>query len=373
MRAIDESFLEIVEANPHLRPRVGNPDEMRSNRLQKTLDALKFRVTGPEPGLPEALDGAVITVLNEEAVASAALANKGGINLIATYEAFGTKMHGVVRQEITWAASAKRAGHPPGWLSVPLILTSHTWENAKNERSHQDPSMAEVLLGEPSDISRVLFIPDANTAARTIRGVFETQGQIWTLVIPKSDTIPDFFDAAASDRLLTDGAMTLEAFSDDPPQVILTAIGAFQLEQIVKAAQRLRQRGVRTRVVYMLEPGRYREPRSDGEREHCAPATIREQLYPDSIPVRVFLCHTRPETMLGVLKPLHTGSPTKGIGFFNEGGTLNTSGMLFVNRSSWAHVVETTAALLEIRATDLLTSEELQALHGDLSPEGVIV
>ncbi len=34
------------------------------------------------------------------AVAAAALANKGGINLIATYEAFGTKMQGVVRQEI---------------------------------------------------------------------------------------------------------------------------------------------------------------------------------------------------------------------------------------------------------------------------------
>ncbi|MGH6689545.1 MAG: xylulose 5-phosphate 3-epimerase, partial [Gammaproteobacteria bacterium] len=94
MRAVDDGFLATVRANPGLRPRVGNPDEMRSNRMQRTLDALKFRVTAPEPGIPEAVDGAVITALNEEAVVSAALANKGGINIAVTYEAFGAKMHG---------------------------------------------------------------------------------------------------------------------------------------------------------------------------------------------------------------------------------------------------------------------------------------
>ena len=82
MAAVDDGFLAIVRANPHLRTRVGNPDEMRSNRMQRTLDALKFRVTQPERGIPEAVEGAVITALNDEAVASAALGNKGGINLV---------------------------------------------------------------------------------------------------------------------------------------------------------------------------------------------------------------------------------------------------------------------------------------------------
>ena len=78
MNAIDSSFLATVQANPHLRPRVGNPDEMRSNRMQQILDALSFRVTDPEPTIPEAVGGAVVTALNEEAVACAALGNKGG-------------------------------------------------------------------------------------------------------------------------------------------------------------------------------------------------------------------------------------------------------------------------------------------------------
>jgi phosphoketolase len=118
---------------------VGNPDEMKSNRLQGTLDYLKFRVTAPEDGIPEALDGAVITALNEEAVACAALANKGGISLIASYEAFAAKMHGAMRQEIIFTKHRQELGMDNGWLTIPLVLTSHTWENGKNEQSHQDP------------------------------------------------------------------------------------------------------------------------------------------------------------------------------------------------------------------------------------------
>jgi phosphoketolase len=77
MYAVDAMFLAAVLGNPQLRPRVGNPDEMHSNRMQQTLDALKFRVTAPEPDVPEDILGAVVTALNKEAVASAALANKG--------------------------------------------------------------------------------------------------------------------------------------------------------------------------------------------------------------------------------------------------------------------------------------------------------
>ena len=147
MYAVDAMFLATVQANPHLRPRVGNPDEMRSNRMIQTLENLKFRVTDPELGIPEDTHGSVITALNEEAVASAALGNKGGINFIHTYEAFGAKMYGVVRQEVIFADHCNEVGRRQGWLSIPLVLTSHTWENAKNERSHQDPVYGRGHVG----------------------------------------------------------------------------------------------------------------------------------------------------------------------------------------------------------------------------------
>jgi len=375
MTAVDDGFLAIVQANPHLRARVGNPDEMRSNRMQRTLEALKFRVTAPEAGIPEAVDGAVVTALNEEAVACAALANKGGINVIVTYEAFGAKMHGAVRQEIIFADHLGRAGRPPGWLSIPLVLTSHTWENAKNEQSHQDPAMAELMLAEPSHVSRVVFPPDHNTAAAIIEAVYRTRGQIWTLVVPKGSAIPDLFTVEEARALVRDGAvpLTWAGWQPERARLILTAVGAYQLIQVLRASERLAARQIEHAVVAMLEPGRFRAPRDSRERGHAAPADVVERCYPAGVSARLFLAHTRPESLLGALGPLHTGAATAGLGFANLGGTLSIEGMLFVNRASWAHALEAAARLLGLPRERLLDEAECAALDGRVCPEGVIV
>jgi phosphoketolase len=375
MAAIDDGFLAIVQANPHLRPRVGNPDEMRSNRMQRTLDALKFRVTAPEPGIPEAVDGAVVTALNEEAVACAALANKGGISIVVTYEAFGAKMHGAVRQEIVFADHLGRAGRPPGWLSIPLVLTSHTWENAKNEQSHQDPAMAEAMLAEPSHVSRVVFPFDHNTAAATLGEVYRTRGQIWTLIVPKGSAIPDLFTADEARALVRDGATVLRwaGWRPERARLILTAVGAYQLVEALRASERLAARDVEHAVVAMLEPGRFRVTRDPRERRHAAEPDVVARCYPVEVPARIFLTHTRPESVLGVLGPLHTGPATVGLGFVNLGGTLSIEGLLFLNRASWGHALEAAARVLGLPRERLLDERECAALDGRASPHGVIV
>ncbi len=376
MFAVDAAFIATVEANPHLRPRVGNPDEMRSNRLLKTLDALKFRVTDPEPGIPEDIGGAVITALNEEAVAAAALANKGGINLIHTYEAFGEKMFGVMRQEVIFANHCREMGRPQRWLSIPLVLTSHTWENAKNELSHQDPSMAEAMMNELSHVSRVMFVPDFNSATVVTQGVYQTHGQLWTLVVPKLESIPDLFTVEEAARLLDQGAVRLDwaGYDSAHPRLIVTAIGAYQLEEVLKASARLTERQIPHSVVAMLEPGRFRKPRSAGERDHVVPDDLRTALYPEATPLRLFVAHTRPEPLAGILQPLHTGhGKTAALGFVGQGGTLTVAGMLFVNRCTWAHILDEAAQLLNLRRQEVLTAQELAALDGQASPHGVVI
>jgi phosphoketolase len=375
MAAVDRAFLATVRANPGLRPRVGNPDEMRSNRMLDTLEALKFRVTAPEPGIPEALDGAVITALNEEAVASAALGNKGGINVVVTYEAFGAKMHGVVRQEVIFADELNAAGRPPGWLSVPLVLTSHAWENAKNERSHQDPMLAEALLGEPSDVARVLFPADHNSALAVMEAVYRTHGQIWTLVVPKAASLPDLFTGDEARQLLRDGGVRLSWAGHEPhrARVILTAVGAYQLGEVLRASERLAARGRPHAVVYLLEPGRFRAPRTEREARHGASAEVRAALYPEAVAPRVFVSHTRPEPLLGLLGPVHTGRATVGLGFLDQGGTLSLGGMLFVNRATWAHCVDAVARVLGEPRAALLTDDEIAALDRRHSPHRVVI
>src|SRR5690606_41611622 len=71
MTALDDWFVKLVKANPNLRVRVGNPDELASNKMGETLALLKHRVNEPELGVPEDLHGARITACNEEDVSAA--------------------------------------------------------------------------------------------------------------------------------------------------------------------------------------------------------------------------------------------------------------------------------------------------------------
>ena len=366
MAALDRHFSAIVRANPQLRPRVGNPDELRSNRLDLTLDLLKHRVDDPEPGVAESPTGNVITVLNEEAVVCAGLANKGGLNLVVTYEAFAPKMLGALRQEITFARQFALAGRPPRWLSAPVVLTSHTWENSKNEISHQDPTLAEALIGEMADTAGVVFPPDANAAIAALSRVYASHGRIVTLVIPKKPvanvTTPD-----QARQLAEKGALVLDG---DPlsARLILAAIGAYQLAAAMQASARLGDRGVATAVVYVGEPGRFRFPRDSHEAQYVLDDAAIAALFPAATP-RVLITHTRPEPLLGALRRIDTGpATTRALGFINRGDTLDVDGLMFANRSTWAHVIEAAADVLAMPVQDLLDEPELAAVHGRGDP-----
>jgi phosphoketolase len=234
--------------------------------------------------------------------------------------------------------------------------------------------MAEAMLGEPSDVSRVLFPADRNTAAAVMESIYRTRGQIWTLVVPKAAHIPDLFTGEEAEQLLDDGAVRLgwAGHQSARARVILTAIGAYQLGVVLRASERLAARDVEHAVVAMLEPGRFRRPRSVREAAHAARSDVIERLYPATTAVRVFVTHTRPEAMLGVLAPLTVGTSTIGLGYTNAGGTLDLDGLLFVNGCSWAHCVDAVARLLGIARERLLDADEIAALDHRRSPEGVI-
>ncbi len=294
MAAIGAWVCALVRANPGHRFRVGNPDELKSNGMGGTLDLLKHRANRPEPGNPEAVDGAVITALNEEAVIGAALGNKGGLSLAVTYEAFAVKMLGAIRQEIVFARQLVGAGRPPGWIGVPLIATSHAWENGKNQQSHQDPTIGEALMGEMADVARVLFPADAASAVEALRRVYAERGTVACLVAPKRP-VPAVFDSRGAAAALDQGAATVE---DDPsPEIQFVAVGAYQLIEARRAAARLRERGRRARITALIEPGRFRAPRDAHEaRVTLDDDTVAAQ-FPPGLP-RVLACHTRPEPML---------------------------------------------------------------------------
>ena len=365
MAALDAQFVRLVQANPQLRPRVGNPDELRSNKLDATLDLLKHRVQVPEAGVAESRTGAVITALNEEAVVCAALANKGGLNLVVTYEAFAPKMLGALRQELIFSRHLREAGRPPGWLGVPVVLTSHTWENAKNEQSHQDPTLAEALIGEMADGARVCFPPDGNSAMVALTHSLRAQGTITALVVPKRE-VPNRLTPAQA-RLLAEEGLLLLHGDPDTAAVLLAATGSYQLGEVLRAHQRLHEAGITAAVIYIGEPGRLRAGRDAREAAYVLSDAVVLRHFPVATP-RVFVTHTRPEPYLGALRRIDTGpATTRALGFVNQGGTLDVPGLLFANGCTWAHTVAAALAVLGRPLDDGLRADEQAALagHGD--------
>ncbi|MBZ2189771.1 xylulose 5-phosphate 3-epimerase [Alcanivorax sp. JB21] len=359
MAAIDDAFVALVRANPDLRVRIGNPDEMRSNRLNASLDMLQHRVTHPEPGIAESLHGSVITALNEEAVVCAALGNKQGLNLVASYEAFAVKMLGAMRQEIIFARHQASAGRPPRWLSLPILCSSHTWENGKNEQSHQDPTLCEAWLGEMNDVASVLFPVDGPSAARALLDLYASRGRIAVMVVPKN-ALPVQLDANQATQLSDDGVLCLH--HDQTPAVQLFAIGAYQLEAMQRASQRLREKGIAHALYALQAPGRFRAARDAREATSVHDAAQIRALIPDC-PARVFLCHGRPEVFSGVLRPLDTGTQSRFLGYRNRGGTLDTFGMLYANGATWAHATLAVAESLSLSPETLLDEAELAAVQ----------
>lgn len=368
MDALDRCFVEITKANPQLRPRVGNPDELQSNHMGETLKRLKHRVNRPEPSVLEAVHGSVITALNEEAIIGAVLGNKGGLNIAVSYEAFAVKMLGALRQDIIFARHQKEAGRSPGWISVPLIVTSHTWENGKNELSHQDTTIGEALLSEMSDMARVIFPIDANSAVSALCNVYAQHGQIACLVVPKRE-VPLVLSGEQAERLMTNGAIHVQG-SPESAELQIVAIGAYQLQEVLRAAERLTARGQRICVTCVIEPGRFRAPRDQFEAAAVVDAEQRARYLPENLP-KVVVCHTRPQAIAGLWWSTVSPAPTRYLGFSNRGGTLDVFGMLFANKATWAHIAEAAAAVLGTAISKFLDEGEQRAVSGSGNPRSL--
>lgn len=369
MSALDRYFVDLVRLNPQLRPRVGNPDELASNRLGGVLAALKHRVSQPESDL-EAIDGAVITALNEEAVVSACLANQGGLNLVASYEAFCVKMLGAVRQSLIFARQQKEAGRPAGWLGWPLVATSHTWENGKNQQSHQDTTFCEALLGEMHDVMRVLLPADHNSLLALLPEIYQERGRLAYLVVAKREQ-PCTFTVEQAKQLARDGALLVDADGEGDP-VLLIASGSYQLNEMRRAAVRLSEQAVAWRLIYLQEPGRFRAPRDAWEASSLASVAQREALFPVACRRRVLLSHMRPEVALGHLSTvLGDTASCRALGYRNRGGTFDEAGMMFANGCSWAHVLQSVAEVLDASIDAWLTAAERAALAGRGDPRSL--
>ncbi len=123
---------------------------------------------------------------------------------------------------------------------------------------------------------------DAAERQRFNTGAYQTHGEIWTLVVPKRSVIERFSPAQAN-ALLFQGVARVRGTGEE--SVVLCAIGAYQLAEAVRAHQRLREHGIGSSVVYLIEPARLRAPRDSLEEAYVLPEHAVERWFPSTAPV----------------------------------------------------------------------------------------
>jgi phosphoketolase len=222
-------------------------------------------------------------------------------------------------------------------------------------------------MQEMSDAAPVYFPFDANTAVECLSHIYKTRGKIATVIVPKNK-IHTETNKHEAELAIREGAMVLS--HDTNPQIQLLAIGAYQLQEAQRAAERLRENGIRCSVVAIVEPGRFRSGRDKIEASYSHATQDSNKLIP-YCPRRIFVCHTHAEVMTGVLRNLDSGSEhTRFMGYRNRGGTLDVFGMLYANKQSWAHILnEAVEVLTDVSIETILKTEEIAALLGETNPE----
>jgi phosphoketolase len=186
--------------------------------------------------------------------------------------------------------------------------------------------------------------------------------------------MPIYFTKKESESLIKDGGIRLKdaQYNASEADIILVAIGSYQLREVIRASNRLKDRKIAHIAIYIIEPGRFRRPRNKGEEKHVAEENLVQYLFPKKSKTVVFMTHNRPELILGLMHPILNGKNYSGLGFIGEGGTLNVDGMLFVNKCSWAHALREIARISDVSENKLLSDKELKVIKGKLSPHGII-
>ncbi len=218
-----------------------------------------------------------------------------------------------------------------------------------------------------------LATPEAILSSSTsfiMASVFSGRGQIAGVIVSKRD-MPHRFDGEVATRFVADGAAPIDGQAEDA-ELQIVSVGAYQLEEALKAAHRLKEHGRRILVTAINEPGRFRIPRDPIEARFVAKDDALARLFPVGLP-RLIVSHTRPELMLGLLRRLDGGPKhTAARGYISRGGTLDVAGMLFANRCSWAHLVEAASALAGWSRDVFLTVAERNAIDGKGTPADLV-
>lgn len=281
VRALDRYWADTAEINP---------------RQQRCLAIAGLNVETVVPDSAELLqtDGlrqARLLEADTGPVAfGACLANQEGLNLLLASDDEASAMESVLMNALAFTEAQTLDDEPAPWLGLPVVTCY---------QENQSPGLAEALLEAESEVVRIMFPPDANSAMNCLKAVYGVPGVVSLLCLP--DARLPVLSPEQSGELVRNGALCLSGHC--AAELQLVACGGLALAHARLVSRRLKAQGRPHSLVYVLEPARLSKWFDDHDNTGL--------LFPEHIRQRLLISDLSPEGWLGSLSSIKEDTRTR--------------------------------------------------------------
>ncbi|WP_426185317.1 phosphoketolase family protein [Microbacterium sp. TWP3-1-2b2] len=255
-------FVDVIGRNPETF-RIFSPDELESNRLAPAVfDATQKQWNAGTESVDEHLapHGRVMEVLSEHLcqgwLEGYTLTGRHGV--FTSYEAFIHIVDSMFNQHAKWLEACAGVSWREPLPSFTYLLSSHVWQQDHNGFTHQDPGFIDLVLNKSVDVVRVYLPFDANTLLVTMAQCLEATDRINVVVAGKKPA-PQWMSLDEAREHVRRGVGELSwagsTAADETPDVVLAAAGDVPTQEIIAAAELLRDRipALKVRVVNVVD------------------------------------------------------------------------------------------------------------------------
>lgn len=263
-RKLGEYTRDIIKRNPDSF-RIFGPDETASNRLQAAYEVTKKQWDNGY--LSELVDenmavtGQITEQLSEHQMEGflEAYLLTGRHGIWSSYESFVHVIDSMLNQHAKWLeATVREIPWRKPISSMNLLVSSHVWRQDHNGFSHQDPGVIDILLNKNFNNDHVVgiyFPVDSNMLLAVSEKAYKSTNKINAIIAGKQPAATWLtLDEAKAE--LEKGAAEWKWASNaegDDVQIVLASIGDVPTQELMAAADKLKEYGVKYKFVNVVD------------------------------------------------------------------------------------------------------------------------
>ena len=330
---------DIIKNNPDSF-RIFGPDETASNRLQAAYDVTNKQwdagYLSSQVDEHMAVTGQVTEQLSEHQMEGflEAYLLTGRHGIWSSYESFVHVIDSMLNQHAKWLeATVREIPWRKPISSMNLLVSSHVWRQDHNDFSHQDPGVTSVLLNKCFNNDHVIgiyFPVDSNMLLAVAEKCYKSTNMINAIIAGKQPAATWLtLDEARAE--LEKGAAEWEwastAKSNDEAQIVLASAGDVPAQEIMAAADKLNELGIKFKVVNVVDLVKLQ---STKENDQAISDADFADLFTEDKPV-LFAYHSYARDVRGLIydRPNHDNFNVHG--YEEQGSTTTPYDMVRVN------------------------------------------